>query len=259
MVPYCFVTCNVRLQTPADGENQFENRVDFLCDTLLARRPDVIGMQELLPGMRRQMMARMPGYAFLGGGRDSARLGESPALAVRQDRLMPERLETQILSPTPHLPGTLYASVQSSCPRAFWSAELMPLDGGRPFRVMNVHTDHIISEARQLQVAQMMGFLTLQNQLRPMPTVITGDFNALPDTLEMAIMQAMEHPRLQDATAGMAGTFHDYGRLEQPEKIDYIWLTEEWTVDRVQALHKQRGGLYLSDHDPIVANVTLHE
>ncbi len=28
----------------------FVHRVDFLCDTLLAQRPDVIGMQELLPG-----------------------------------------------------------------------------------------------------------------------------------------------------------------------------------------------------------------
>lgn len=251
------MTCNVRRQSPEDGDNQFIHRVDYLCETLNRIHPDVIGFQELTPAMRLAMIHRMPDYAFLGGGRDRFRLEESPAIAIDQSRLMPERLSTDILSFTPTLPGSTFGGDQSVCPRAFCSAELMPLDGGKPFRVMNVHTDHVGARARFCAVVQMLQSLSAQDAIRPMETVFTGDFNATPDSPEIQLIHRYRDGALIDATAELNGTFHQFERLADPHKIDYIWLSKGWHAQRVEAFHDTRNGLFLSDHDPVL--VTAEE
>lgn len=255
METYRFITCNARTQTPHDGVQQFMNRVDFLCKTLLSLDADVIGFQEIKPEMRRALIARMPGYGFLGAGRDASRLDEGSVIAFKQQRLMPERLFSEILSPMPHLPGSTYGGDQSRCPRVFSSADFMPLDGGQPFRFMNIHTDHQGEIARQFAVMQMLQHYTTQNALRPMPTVVTGDFNAFPATPEIQLM--LQDGLFSDLTCDIPGTYHGYDTEENPWKIDYIFATEEWQLQAVFSLHPKQDDLFFSDHDPIVADVTL--
>ena len=52
MANYRIMCCNIRTQTPNDGDQQFFNRVDYLCDTLNSLAPDVIGFQEVNHIMR---------------------------------------------------------------------------------------------------------------------------------------------------------------------------------------------------------------
>lgn len=255
MRAYRFITCNARLQTPHDGDQQFFNRVDFLCETLLSWDADVIGFQEVKPEMRKALIERMPGYAFLGSGRDVNRLDEGAVIAYKQTRLMPERLFSEILSPTPHVYGSTYGGDQSHCPRVFSSVDLMPLEGGQPFRFMNVHTDHQGQQARCFAVMQMLQHYAAQNALRPMPTVVTGDFNANPDTDEILLMTRSN--TFLDLTASVGSTFHGYDTESVFQKIDYIFATKEWQTTKVWSIHPKQGDLFFSDHDPILADVTL--
>lgn len=255
MSVYRFISCNARMQTPLDGDQQFVNRVDYLCEFLLSLDADVIGFQEIKPDMRKAMIERMPGYAFLGSGRDASRLDEGSVIAYKQSRLMPERLFSEILSPTPHIYGSTYGGDQSICPRVFSSADFMPLEGGQPFRFMNIHTDGAGENARKLAVMQMQQHYAVQNALRPMPTVITGDFNALPNALEIQMMT--EQGLFRDLSADLGGTFHGYDSEPTPLKIDYIFATNEWQPQSVWAPHPKSGELFFSDHDPIIADVTL--
>ncbi len=244
---------NVRTQTPHDEKQQFIFRADFLCSTIRRLCPDMIGIQELTPFMRGLMIERLPEYAFVGGGRETDRLGESPCIAFLQKKWMAERLSTEILSLTPHIPGTTFGLDQSPCPRAFSSCDFMPVDGGTPVRVMNIHTDHVGVRARELEISQLLQFYHAQQALRPMPTLITGDFNALPDSEEMKLL--MDHACLRDISASVPGTFHDYDR-KPPQKIDYIFACQSWSVQRVWTLHEKQNGLFLSDHDPIIADLS---
>ena len=255
MAKYRFITCNARTQTPYDGAQQFMNRVDFLCEELLRLDADVIGFQEIKPEMRLALIERMPGYGFLGSGRDINRLDEGSVIAYKQNRLMPERLFSEILSFTPHVYGSTYGGDQSHCPRVFSSADFMPFDGGQPFRFMNVHTDHIGQNARQLAVAQMLQHYATQDALRPMPTVVTGDFNATPDAPEIQMM--VESGSFLDLSKDLGGTFHGYDTESQPWKIDYIFATKEWQTQSVSAPHPKQGELFFSDHDPIIVDVEL--
>lgn len=257
MESYRFMTCNIRLQTMVDGAQQFIHRADFLCNTLNTLAPDVIGFQEMTPAMRIIMMEKMPDYAFLGGGREHNRLGESPAIAYRQTRFMPERLTTDLLSFTPHVPGSTYGGDQSPCPRAFCTADFMPLAGGQPLRFANVHTDHVGENARRFATLQMLQTLSNQQAIRPMATVLTGDMNALPNTPEIEMITCNNNIVFTDATAEITGTFHDYGRLAKPEKIDYIFISNHFTLQTAKAYHVKQGDLFLSDHDPVMITVTL--
>ncbi len=249
------ISCNLRFQTVGDGEQQFINRIDFLCQRLLQLDADVIGFQEIKPQMRKMIITRMPGYALLGAGRDKYRLDEGTVIAYKQAELIPERLISDILSPTPHIPGTTYGIDQSTCPRIFSSCDFMPIDGGKPFRVMNIHTDHIGKQARLLEVEQLLASYKEQQSLRPMTTFITGDFNALPDAPEIKLIT--ESGIFRDISSELGGTFHGFGKCDPKMKIDYIFADCNVQVLDIFAPHDVNNGIYFSDHDPIVATVVI--
>ena len=247
------VTCNARVQTPIDGDQQFIKRVGFLSDKLNELDADVIAFQELTSAMRLELIARMPKYGFLGAGRAKDRLGEGAVIAYKQNKLMPERLISDMLSYTPHISGSTYGLDQSDCPRIFSSCDFMPILGGEPFRVMNIHTDHIGAKARLLEVKQFLDSYFDQESLRPMPTIICGDFNATPDSPEISLIR--ECGAFVDITDRFETTFHNFGRLKDPLKIDYIFTTKDLSTVAVDAHIDTKDGLYLTDHYIISAEI----
>lgn len=250
MAQYKIISCNIRGAFGVDGENEFALRKEAVVEHLIKLAPDVIGFQEVSHKMRMELIALMKGYGFLGGGREKNRLGEASVIAYRQDRLMPERVYSELLSPTPHVPGSTYGGDQSSCPRIFSSCDFMPIDSDIPIRVMNIHTDHMGENARLFECRQLIDSYLEQQKLRPMPTVITGDFNALPDSPEIKLIAESEY--FTDVTSDIQGTFHYFGKMqENPLKIDYIFVTREFTPSSVKTYRYAEDGRFLSDHDMI--------
>ena len=254
MPEYKIMTFNVRGAFGCDGEQEFCYRKEFLCDKIRELSPDVIGFQEVSHLMRAELISLLPEYAFLGAGRERTRLGEASVIAYRQSRLMPERLYSEMLSETPHVPGSTYGGDQSDCPRIFSSADFMPFDSAAPFRVINVHTDHIGAHARELEVAQLYDFYKRENELRPMTTVIVGDFNAKPGAPEIRMLSESQH--FSDVTDAISESYHGFGECE-PYKIDYIFVSKDAEACDVKCISDKRGELYLSDHHPIIATVTI--
>ena len=252
MAQYKIISCNIRGAFGVDGENEFELRKEAVVEQLLKLAPDVIGFQELSHTMRMELIALMPGYAFLGGGREKNRLGESSAIAYRQNRLMPERVFSEILSPTPHIADTTYGDDQSKCPRIFSSCDFMPIDADTPIRVMNIHTDHLGENARLLECRQLLSSYVEQQKLRTIPTVITGDFNATPDAPEIKLLS--EDSRFTDITSSIGGSFHGFGKcIDNPPKIDYVFVSNEFKPVSVSSYRYSSDGRFLSDHDMIEA------
>ena len=255
MQEYTLMSFNVRFQTPDDGEQQFMNRVGFLTDYLKEIQPDVCGLQELSHTMRLEILKRMPGYGILGGGGRKDRRGETSVILYKEERLMPERVFTEVLSYESHVPGTSYGGDQSDCPRLLTSADFVPFDSGEVFRFMNTHLDHIGANARKLELAQVLRFFVEQQAIRPMPTILTGDFNMLPDAEAMKLID--DQGAFTDLSKDVPGTFHFFGKLAEPKKIDYIFGAGQFECCSVRLDHKMRDGLYLSDHDPVIAEVRL--
>ena len=255
MSTFKIVSFNVRGAFGVDGENEFSLRKEALSEYVRHLNPDAIGFQEISEKMRLELISLLPEYAFLGGGREKNRLGESSAIAYRQTRLMPERVFSEILSPTPHLCGTTWGIDQSVCPRIFTSCDFMPFDSETPIRVMNIHTDHAGKTARIIEVSQLLTSYNEQQALRPMPTFILGDFNAEPDSPEIKMLSESEI--FTDATESLSGTFHYFGKMDTDTKIDYIFTSGEIKILSCKAHRRAKDGRFLSDHDLIEVTVEI--
>lgn len=257
MLPVRIVTYNLRMNTPHDGENSFDNRKKLIREKLLGTepRPDIFCFQEALPDML-QWLKELLGeqYASVGFGRMADFGDEANPIFFRRDRFCLHGFEQIWLSPTPYEPGSRFPQ-QSLCPRICVCAVLKPSDGA-PIRVFNTHLDNPPeAEAARIEGLKLIfHFIAEQNAKRGMPFVLTGDFNAVPDSETLRLVYDNRDLHLKDVTADIPVSYHAYGN-EPPVKIDYILVPEKARVGEVSAWKDYDGVHYLSDHYPIEAEI----
>ena len=102
---------------------------------------------------------------------------------------------------------------------------------------------------------QLLRKLEAEKAFSDIPVIITGDFNAEPDSEEMKSI--ITSGRYQDLTKDIDFSFHDYGK--EKEKIDYIFATKDVFCKSTAKCTEERVGFFLSDHYPIEAVIYLSE
>ena len=166
-----------------DGVNAWELRKALDVRAIRRASPEVVGFQEILPHMGLYLRRELPGYTFLGHGREKDYGGERPMVAVREDvEILAYRCFW--LSPTPDEPGSRFP-VQSPCPRTCAVVKLR-LPDGLIFRLYDTHLDHLCPEAREAGLKQLLAVMAEDNRQEPLPMMLMGDFNADPGSSEMA-------------------------------------------------------------------------
>ena len=251
-------TFNLRLRNKNDGDNFFDNRLPLIVKTLKEELPDIIGFQEMTHEMRRMLTEQLPEYSLVGGGREKNRDGESSCIAFLRTRFSLCEAETRWLSFEPKTPGSIYTGLdQSHNPRAFTFALFTEIYGGRPFGVVNVHTDHIGQKTRMLASSAMLSYISEKQGETAFPFIMTGDFNALPDSEEIKMIR--QRDGINEVTEDIGQTFHDFGRNTTCGQIDYIFASEEFKYGQARKIDARDGALYISDHYPVIAELTLGE
>ena len=246
-------TFNIRVNVDK-GANDFALRKHRIAELINNEMPDIVGFQEATGAMRADLAKMLDGYYVLGCGREKNYGGESAAVAYRTDKFELISLENFWLSATPSIAGSRYGEDQSTCPRITTALLLVSREGGKPFWFINTHLDHIGSTARLLGATQLMQFISEKNE----PCILVGDFNAGPTSKEIRAFTANEHLNLIDCTANICGTFHDYGKMESPAKIDYIFTNMPCDVTRSFAYSDDApNGTYYSDHLPVCAYIEV--
>lgn len=242
---------NMRCSSAKDGINDFENRKPRIEEMLNRYSPDVVGFQEITPVMREWIVETFPQYYAVGAGRNADYSGECCLVAFKKNLFDLVAADTVMLSSTPHVMGSRYEGAdQSKCPRVYTRALLKHRDMREPFFVYNVHTDHQGSLARILASQQLLGDIASHNR----NFIMTGDFNAYPDSEEIKTLTANTVRKIVDVSENVGATFHDYGRLEVPVKIDYIFTDlRNKLVDCSIIEDEPVNDVYLSDHVPLVA------
>lgn len=242
---------NLRTANVGDGINYFFNRFDRVTEVLDRERPDIVGFQEVTDSMRVKLRDYLTDYTVQGCGRGTDYHGESMLIGYRKDTVELISLENIWLSMTPSVPGSRYGGDQSGCPRMFTAALLKRNDMENPFYFINTHLDHEGKLARYLGAVQIAQYISLHEP----KFVLTGDFNATPDTPEIKVItEALAYRGARDCTASLGGTFHNFGRIpaERCPKIDYIFsdapCKESYIVEDVPV-----DGKYYSDHNAVCA------
>ena len=133
---------------------------------------------------------------------------------------------------------------------------LVHLETGKKLVFLNTHTDHLGSLSRILASSQILQYLSG----RGLPSIVTGDLNALPDTTEIKMLSASEHFPLTEATAAVKGTFHAFGARSDDNmmKIDYVFSNLPCIEEEAFAVpDPHEDGIYISDHRPVMASLII--
>lgn len=266
------MTFNVRFDNPADGENRWELRRDFVADLIRNSGASIIGTQEGLVHQLDFLDEALSDFRYVGVGRDDgAKAGEFTAIFVDTTQFTIRDSGTFWLSETPERPSVgwdasmeriaTYAVVVPAVQRVVSSSTTNP----EPFLVINAHFDHIGEQARLesarliMQKAQELS----QSPRMPMPVILMGDFNA--STRTPPIQAFLEHYRdafeiSKSLPEGPVSTFTGFivkesGYREPEGRIDYVFVNERVDVMSYRAMDEIREGRYVSDHFPVLVEV----
>jgi len=249
------VSFNIRTAGANDGENSYQFRKPMIEKAIRERKPDVIGFQEVMPGVQEWLEQTFGDeYMVVGYGRGKTFNDESNPVMFRRDTFKLFGYDQFWLSETPHVAGSRYEN-QSGCPRICVVATLKHKDMETPFRFYNTHLDHVSDEARKLGLSAILKRIGEDNDKIKLPYVLTGDFNADPASGVINMANGYEAYPMYDACEGLGGTFHGYGKCSS--KIDYIFTNRENTSENGEIWTDCENGVYISDHYPISADIIL--
>ena len=274
------LTCNVRYGTADDGPNAWGKRRELMVAGIKKLDPDFLCVQEALDFQVEYLMREL-GMASVGVGRDDGKLaGEFSAILYKSDKFAAESGSTFWFSNTPERPGS--KTWGNTTPRICTFAGFVEPKSGRRFKVFNIHLDHQSEPSRNRSV-ELLSRAMLDSRQLGVPVIVTGDFNATPQSLAIryvrgelesavpaaertAVMAASPaSPRLADTLSasgslpptGADGTFHDFtGRTDGP-RIDYIFTDKGIETAGAGIDRFGDSGRFPSDHFAVWAKLRL--
>lgn len=247
---------NIRYSLADDEENRWDRRKSLVTSRIKAFDPDLLGLQECRDDSQAEFVkASLQDYEFLGlpRGGDTVTAPEMAPILVKRSAFHVRQWETFWLSETPHIRGS--KSWGSVFPRTATWADLTDLSSGRRLIFVNTHFDY---EPTAVQESARFMRAWVDDAIEQHPLLITGDFNA--DKSSSAYSQLKSsNPELMDVfKAGNVadedeGTFHGYGVEIQPKPIDWMFVSNHFSVLKAEIDRHQEGSLFPSDHYPVTA------
>lgn len=225
---FSVATYNIRLKNDGDTQagNGWDRRAPYVAQLIQFHGFDIFGTQEGFKEQLDDLKQAMPGYDYIGVGRDDGKeQGEHSAIFYRTDLFKVADHGDFWLSETPEKPGLGW---DAACVRVCTWGKFEHLASGREFLFFNLHMDHIGKVAR-VESAKL-----IKNKIiefgSDLPTFLTGDFNVAQDSPAYATI--IDGDMLRDAhdAADFAyqlnGTFNCYDTDGfSDERIDHIFVS----------------------------------
>ncbi|MBL7870089.1 MAG: endonuclease/exonuclease/phosphatase family protein [Cyclobacteriaceae bacterium] len=250
---------NIRLDTKADGVNQWGNRIEKVSDLIKKHNPDLLGVQEALHNQMLDLQKHLPNYQFVGVARDDGKeKGEYSAIFYKKDKFDVLKQNTFWLSESPTVPGS--KSWDAAITRVVTFSVLKEKSSGKSFIYANTHFDHMGEEARKNSanaIKQLL--LDFMKGYKEIPALVSGDFNSEPTDEPYLNMINGKKIVLADArpATDLTGTFCGF----EVDKIacrtiDYIFHSAQWKASHYKVIQDHDGKFYPSDHLPVMATFT---
>jgi endonuclease/exonuclease/phosphatase family metal-dependent hydrolase len=256
------MTFNVRINLPSDGPNAWPHRKEKAASMIRFYEPDIFGVQEALKGQVLDLANALPDYAWTGVGRDDGlEQGEYMAVFYRRDRFEVIKNGTFWLSETPEQPGKGWDA--DWIRTATW-VEFKDQGSGQTFFHFNTHLDN------RGEVARLEGAGLLLKRIallaKDQPVIVTGDFNCDPQSPPYQLLTGEVSP-LKDS--GILSTTPHHGPTRTFTKfdldalkstappIDFIFVTQDFSVQKHATLSYSFDGFFPSDHFPVLADLSL--
>ena len=253
-----FLTYNIKLDYPKDGENSWANRKPFMVKQLQFYEPDIFGVQEAMPNQMKDLDSLLTDYNFVGVGRDDGNnQGEYSAIFYKSNQFKVLNTSTFWLSETP---GKVSMGWDAVCNRVCSYALFENKNTNKQFYVFNTHFDHIGVEARKNSAVLIIQKIKEINT-EMYPVILMGDFNMQENHESIQYISKY----LKDSKSvselgpfGPSGTFNGF-IFNEPvtERIDFIFVSSEIKVEKYAVLSDSEDCRYPSDHLPVLIKVNV--
>lgn len=226
-------TFNIRNANAGDSTNGngWGQRYPYIAQLVQFHGFEIFGTQEGKYPQLQDLKAAMPGYDYIGIGRDDGKqAGEFSAIFYRTDRF-------EVLD---H--GDFWLSTDTSYPNKGWDAALPRIctwgkfkdkRSGFEFIYFNLHMDHVGVQARAESAKLILQ--KVKEQPAHIPVILSGDFNVDQNSESYALLNnsgvmrdAYEMARFRYAPNGTFNGFHP-DRFTT-SRIDHIFLSDDFTV-----------------------------
>jgi endonuclease/exonuclease/phosphatase family metal-dependent hydrolase len=256
------MTYNIRLDLASDGENAWPHRRDWVVGQVQWLRPDIFGMQEVLPSQKADLIAGLPEYEVIGGGRDNGSdQGEASPIGFNTNRF--DLLDSGLfwLSATPSVPSMGWDAAYK---RVVTWARLRVHGTKQVLFAVNTHWDNEGTIARHESALQIAAWIktTAKHCERVM---LFGDFNSEMESEPLRNIRASLGLRdaraaTKSALLGPAATFNDFKNPPVDSRaIDHFLLGEGIEVVRYAVISQLIDGRWPSDHFPVLVDVSVPE
>lgn len=254
----CLISCNIRFDNPADGQNSWPNRRDFLVETLLKHDPAIIASQEGRVHQLNEFKTCLRDYEMIDQHRSWIGERMYPTIFIKSGLFEYLSSGDTWLSETPHIAGSL--SFESAFPRLMTWTKLQVKGGNQNLLIINSHLDHIKPETRLSQAKVLTQEI---NKIwdKQSSLIIMGDFNDSPDSPVREILSS-EFIDQQDAWRIFnkieETSHHSFtGEMQNGARIDWILVDKRLFIKSCIMDKAVKDGFYPTDHYPIVCHIKL--
>lgn len=198
---------------------------------------DIFGTQEGFIWQLEDLKDSLPGYDYIGVGRDDGKLkGEHSAIFYRTDKFDVIEKGDFWLSTTPNEPSIGWDAV---LPRICSWGHFKCKDTGFEFLFFNLHMDHIGKQAR------VESAFLVQDKMKELgkdlPAILTGDFNVdqTHDSYQALVSKGILKDSYESAELRYAinGTFNSYSPSNfTKSRIDHVFVSPMFTVKKYGVL-----------------------
>lgn len=255
---------NIRYDNPRDGADAWRHRKDWVAEIIKREKVDIIGLQEVLLRQLNDLKERLPEMEAYGVGRDDGKTrGEYSPVLFRRDRFELLDKSTFWLSRTPEKVGS--KDWDAAITRVASWVKLKDRRNGNVFYAINTHFDHRGKVARAKSAALLVK--QLREKFADHPVVLTGDFNARPNSLPYKTLVGTKETKgriYRDAIdrsaakpRGPRSTWNGFRAIVPNQRIDFVFTTDAVKVLEHRTLVDQRKGRFPSDHLPVLTKLEI--
>ena len=249
---------NIRTATSDDtGERSWDYRKEGCIVMIDSLCPDFIGMQEVRPVQKSFFDSNLSKYKSVGIARDGS--GESTEynpIYYKTDIFTLLESSTFWLSDTPDFMSKGWDGANY---RICTWAKFKINTTGQQIYYFNTHIDHAGA------TAQKQGLLLIENKINEIAisqgdsvVFLTGDFNMTPTNQNIVdFKNSINNVRDQFTSSEYYSTMTTNGWGTGGNIIDYVWYLNATPLSYEVINSPYDGVVYLSDHFPVLSNVSL--
>lgn len=251
-------TYNIKYDDTRDTVNNWSRRRPEVTGLIKYHQFQLFGTQEGLHHQLEQMKSDLPGFEFVGVGRDDGKQkGEYSAFFYDTNTFNLVESGTFWLSETPDRPSK---SWDAALPRICTWGELEHKSSGKKFFIFNAHFDHRGVKAREESAKVIMK--KAGEIASGKPVIVMGDFNFQSTATPYSVItQSMSDSYLNSKTApyGPEATFNAFRFDRMPaRRIDYVFTKGQWQTLTYATLSDSHEMRYPSDHFPVVVDLKFN-